>query len=297
MKLTLKEILDLIGLDKKDINQHCIDFFDSCDFSYEIISNTSDEFFKIVKFLDSDNRRIGKDNLLIWEKSWERNLESLDTTAKHFGSKFTFYLDEKFIRFSDINAELNFNRFLSICLFTKYFEGTDNIYEFGSGSGFNLITLSDIFPDKKLFGLDFSKNAIKIVNKVSEMNKLNIESLYFDIINPDNSLKLKTNSAVFTMFSLEQVSNKFYDFILFLLKRKPKICIHIEPIVELLDENIFSDYLSKKFHIQRNYLNRFLPFLQALEINGLIEIIKLKRIKMKRSNNTECVNYIVWKVK
>ena len=29
---------------------------------------------------------------------------------------------------------------------------------------------------------------------------------------------------------------------LFLLKRKPKICIHIEPIVELLDENIFLDY-------------------------------------------------------
>ena len=27
MKLTLKEILDLIGLDKKDINQYCIDFF------------------------------------------------------------------------------------------------------------------------------------------------------------------------------------------------------------------------------------------------------------------------------
>ena len=65
---------------------------------------------------------------------------------------------------------------------------------------------------------DFSKNAIKIVNKVSEMNKLKIESLYFDIINPDNLLKLKTNSAVFTVFSLEQVSNKFYDFILFLLK-------------------------------------------------------------------------------
>ena len=297
MKLTLKEILDLIGFDENDINKYCVDFFNSCDFSYEIISITSYEFFEIVKFLDSDNRRIDENNLLIWEKSWKRNLRSFDVIPGHYDKKFTYNLNGEFVRFNDQNAELNFIKFLSICLFTKYFNGTDNIYEFGSGSGFNLITLSDIFPDKKLFGLDFSKNAIKIVNKVSEMNKLNIESLYFDIINPDNSLKLKTNSAVFTMFSLEQVSNKFYDFILFLLKRKPKICIHIEPIVELLDENIFSDYLSKKFHIQRNYLNRFLPFLQALEINGLIEIIKLKRIKMKRSNNTECVNYIVWKVK
>ena len=67
------------------------------------------------------------------------------------------------------------------------------------------------------------------------------------------------------MFSLEQVSNKFYDFIAFLIKRKPKICIHIEPIVELLDENIFLDYLSKRFHIQRNYLNGLLPFLQILK--------------------------------
>ena len=45
MKLTLKEILDLIGFDENDINKYCVDFFNSCDFSYEIISNTSDEFF------------------------------------------------------------------------------------------------------------------------------------------------------------------------------------------------------------------------------------------------------------
>ena len=297
MKLTLKEILDLIGFDENDINKYCVDFFNSCDFSYEIISNTSDEFFEIVKFLDSDNRRIDENNLLIWEKSWKRNLRSFDVIPGHYDKKFTYNLNGEFVRFNDQNAELNFIKFLSICLFTKYFNGTDNIYEFGSGSGFNLITLSDIFPDKKLFGLDFSKNAIKIVNKVSEMNKLNIESLYFDIINPDNLLKLKTNSAVFTVFSLEQVSNKFYDFILFLLKRKPKICIHIEPIVELLDENIFLDYLSKRFHIQRNYLNGLLPFLQILKKLNYIEILKVKRVKFKRALYTECINYIVWKIK
>ena len=297
MKLTLKEILDLIGFDENDINKYCVDFFNSCDFSYEIISNTSDEFFEIVKFLDSDNRRIDENNLLIWEKSWKRNLRSFDVIPGHYDKKFTYNLNGEFVRFNDQNAELNFIKFLSICLFTKYFNGTDNIYEFGSGSGFNLITLSDIFPDKKLFGLDFSKNAIKIVNKVSEMNKLKIESLYFDIINPDNLLKLKTNSAVFTVFSLEQVSNKFYDFILFLLKRKPKICIHIEPIVELLDENIFLDYLSKRFHIQRNYLNGLLPFLQILKKLNYIEILKVKRVKFKRALYTECINYIVWKIK
>ena len=297
MKLTLKEILDLIGFDENDINKYCGDFFNSCDFSYEIISNTSDEFFEIVKFLDSDNRRIDENNLLIWEKSWKRNLRSFDVIPGHYDKKFTYNLNGEFVRFNDQNAELNFIKFLSICLFTKYFNGTDNIYEFGSGSGFNLITLSDIFPDKKLFGLDFSKNAIKIVNKVSEMNKLKIESLYFDIINPDNLLKLKTNSAVFTVFSLEQVSNKFYDFILFLLKRKPKICIHIEPIVELLDENIFLDYLSKRFHIQRNYLNGLLPFLQILKKLNYIEILKVKRVKFKRALYTECINYIVWKIK
>jgi hypothetical protein len=297
MKLTLKEILDLIGLNKKDINQHCIDFFDSCDFSYEIISNTSDEFFKIVKFLDSDNRRVGMTNLSVWEKSWKRNLESLDTVAKHFVSKFTFCLGKNFIRFNDVNAELNFNRFLSSCLFTKYFSDVDNVYEFGCGSGFNLITLSNLFKNKQLFGSDFSKNAVETVNKVSNIDKLNISATYFDMINPDKSFDLKPNSAVFTMFSLEQISNKFYDFIFFLLKRKPKICIHIEPIVELLDKNIFLDYLSKRFHIQRNYLNGFLPFLKVLENLGYIEILKVKRIKFKRALYTECANYIVWKVK
>ena len=201
------------------------------------------------------------------------------------------------IKFNDKNAEVNFCNFLSTCLFTKYFSEVDNIYEFGSGSGVNLQRLSETFPTKNLFGLDFSQNAIKSLNNFAKINNLNIKSSYFDLINPDISMEMKPNSAVFTEFALEQTSNKFHEFILFLLKRKPEICIHIEPMPELIKDETFSDYLSKKFNRKRNYLNGLVPFLKSLENTGLIEILDLKRVKWKRSTGTECLNYLVWKVK
>ena len=167
----------------------------------------------------------------------------------------------------------------------------------GSGSGGNLQRLSETFPTKNLCGLDFSQNAIKSLNNFAKINNLNIKSSYFDLINPDISMEIKPNSAVFTEFALEQTSNKFHEFILFLLKRKPEICIHIEPMPELIKDETFSDYLSKKFNSKRNYLNGLVPFLKSLENTGLIEILDLKRVKWKRSTGTECLNYLVWKVK
>lgn len=296
IKLTIEQILELTGLE--EVDQDSIDFFNSCDFTYEKINDIDGELLKAIKFIDNDKRNTENGNLELWEKSWERNLLSNETTPFHYNSKnFTYVLDEEFIRFNDKDAEVNFFKFLSTCIYKKYFKNMDNVYEFGSGSGINLRNISDIFPNKNLYGLDFSQNAIKSLNNFSEKNSLKIKSSFFDIINPDNSMKIKSNSVVFTQFTLEQTSNKFHDFILFLLKNKPELCVHIEPMPELIEEKSVSDYLSRKFNYKRNYSNGLVPFLQSLERNGMIEILDLKRVKMKRSNGTECGNYLVWKVK
>jgi hypothetical protein len=89
---------------------------------------------------------------------------------------------------------------------------------------------------------------------------------------------LDENSAVFTSGSIEQLSGRFEAFLQFLLKRSPTICVHVEPTVELYDEDNLVDYLAMKFHRKRGYTIGFLPRLQHLQSEGKIELLKVKRL-------------------
>ena len=44
-----------------------------------------------------------------------------------------------------------------------------------------------------------------------------------------------------------------------------KMVIHVEPIIEFLDDQILTDYLAKSFMINRNYLNGLHTYLKNLE--------------------------------
>jgi hypothetical protein len=109
------------------------------------------------------------------------------------------------------------------------------------------------------------------------MGDNNIHGFNFDFFKPDHSFKLDKNGAVITISALEQTGIKFNRFVNYLLKNKPEICIHIEPIYELLDDNNLMDFLSIKYIQKRNYLWGFLDHLRKLESKGKIKIIKAQR--------------------
>ena len=62
------------------------------------------------------------------------------------------------------------------------------------------------------------------------------------------------------------------------MDKSPDICVHLEPIDELLDETKLIDKLSIDYFRKRNYLNGFLPYLEELEKENKIEIITKQRI-------------------
>jgi len=61
------------------------------------------------------------------------------------------------------------------------------------------------------------------------------------------------------------------------LAQKPAMCIHVEPIAELLNENVLLDNLSCKYFRKRNYLHGFLCGLQELERRGQARIHRTQR--------------------
>src|SRR3989344_3164408 len=95
--------------------------------------------------------------------------------------------------------------------------------------------------------------------------------------NPHKKLKLADNSAIYTLGSLEQVGSNYKAFVSYLLQNKPYICINIEPIAELLDENKLIDNLAIKYFKKRNYLDGYLDYLKRLEKENKITITEVKR--------------------
>lgn len=122
-----------------------------------------------------------------------------------------------------------------------------------------------------------------------------IEPHRFDFFEPDNSFEIKDKSVVYTVAALEQVGDNYKKFINYLLEKKPNICIHFEPISELLDENKLNDLLSIQYFKNRNYLNGFLDYLKLLEQQNKIKIIDQRRI-YSGSYFIEGHSLVVWEV-
>jgi hypothetical protein len=172
----------------------------------------------------------------------------------------------------------------------------DAVYEFGCGTGYHLVALAQRFPDKKIKGLDWAEASRKSVNLLAEKYGLNLEGYVFDFYHPDEYLEIEENSAVITLAALEQVGDQYEKFLRFVLKKKPRLCINVECISELYDENNLIDYLAIRYHRKRRYLDRYLTRLQQLETQGLISIQKVKRTFLGDTCH-EAYTILVWRPK
>ena len=74
------------------------------------------------------------------------------------------------------------------------------------------------------------------------------------------------------------MGENYKDFVNYLIYKKPDLCIHFEPMSEILDQNSLVDKLSVLYFEKRNYLKNYLTYLRELENEGIIEIIKEQRL-------------------
>jgi hypothetical protein len=150
--------------------------------------------------------------------------------------------------------------------------------------------------DVELVIIYWAKSSQELIRQISEDTK--DEKLWgkqFDFFNPDYDFD-DVGDVICTIASLEQTGTNYDKFLDYLLFYKPKLCIHIEPIAELLDINNLLDYLSIEYFKKRNYLSGFLTRLRQLEKEGKIEIIRAQRTYIG-SLFIEGYSVIVWKPK
>ena len=243
---------------------------------------------KIFKTLIApDITKAGAHRLDEWERGWGENLDALDDKASNaldqiipgyfnkynivrWGGRFIQPITEKF--------EKNSLSIILDWLFDRYLRDAQEVYEFGCGTGHNLLRARSVNKNAKLWGLDWTTSSQKIINKLRESGiDKNIYSHNFDYFKPDLEFKLAKNSIVYTVASLEQIGDRWEKFVDYLLNSKPSLCIHVEPIGELLNSEVLLDHLSIEYFKKRNYLFGFLDGLRKLESEGRVKIHREQR--------------------
>jgi hypothetical protein len=232
-----------------------------------------------------DITRTKEENLEAFEKGWGENLESISPgnisleslKPKYFrGSKFLRY-SKKLIITDNLDLEYDLFTLARYLIFNKYLSKAEDIYEFGCGSCQNLLMLSEIFPSKRLYGLDWTNASTRIAGLLSESQNRNIAGIVFDMMAPSPDIVLKPHSAVFTVHALEQLGREYEKLLSFIMTAKPDIVFHYEPIVEFYDHDNLLDYLAVLYSQKRNYLSGFWTALCKLQEQNRIEILESRR--------------------
>ncbi|MDB5036486.1 MAG: hypothetical protein JWQ35_14 [Bacteriovoracaceae bacterium] len=256
-------------------------------FKYESLSpqERDDCLKRFVESLSRDLVKAGAERHEQWHQGWAENLNSIADTSevekiipKYFDKYNIVRWRQEWVKPRSPKFEYQMLAVIQDWLFDKYLRDVSHIYEFGCGTGHNLFRARAVNSKAELWGLDWAASSQEIIKKLNAdgVDK-NIFGHNFDYFNPDQSFEIAPNSAVVTVASLEQVGNKFDAFLDYLIEKKPKFCIHIEPIAELLDQNNLLDYLSVEYFKKRNYLSGFLTSLRKHEADGKLKIIRAQR--------------------
>ena len=273
------------------------------EFKYQILDGHERErvFLRVLRTLAEDLEVAGPARQGRWEMGWAENLRAFVESDYDIAKLVPKYnrrneimrLDGEYIQPVDAYFETNFVKVFRLWLFGTWLSETDNIYEFGCGTGYHLATLAERFPDKTLHGLDWAESSLEILRILKKERGYNLSAERFNMLSPNFEYGLKKSSAVFTAGSLEQLGGNSGLFVDYLLKAQPDICVHWEPLMELYGQDSLFDYVAAEYSLKRGYLQGFVPRLQQLEKEGQVEILQIGRTLGSLFHDG--YSYLVWR--
>lgn len=285
MKISVEDFEEILELKLSDEAKKLVN---DKNFEYEFADSEEHNLglIKFVNFLTEYKKESGPEYQEIWEKGWQENLDSFVSTGELSDLIPKFVRKKELIRFKgrwispvDAEFETNFVMVMRDAIFRQNFCDSSSIWEFGSGTGLNLVHLSKILPNKKLFGCDWAKPSVQILEELNKKLDLDIHGFQFDLFHPNNQFleEISENSGLFTIGTMEQLGQNYQPILDFILDSHFKRIVHIETNFELYDENNFLDYLSKKYIVKRNWLRGYFSTLKDMEKLGKIKIIQERK--------------------
>jgi len=305
IEISTSEFLSSFGA--KKLSQHCLDLIKKHDFQLsKIEGNERDQLIlSVVDRIFKDKQIVGaSDRTDTWYNGWAENLEAFRLQPnseeallpKFVRSKKPIRWQQEYWMPENEQFEKSYIDVLRAYVFTEFMEDCDTIYEFGAGTGHNLVAASSIFPMKKMFGTDFVQSAVDLIREVGEAKGIDLKSEIFNMLEPNQNLKLENGSGVLTFGALEQLAGKLDNVFDYFLSQSAGIYVHIEPAIEFYDETVLEDYLASMFQGRRGYSAGLIAKLEGLEKQGSIELLECRRLGFG-SLMMEGYNLFVWKRK
>ena len=284
-RLTAADFEEAFG---EPLSQFVKDKIAACDLSYHTLDTHERDnvIMSIMNTLSSSEvKKSGAHRINDWIYGWGQNRDEFAQTShfqslvpKYFG-KFPYVRwQQDFIRPVNRSFEYNTVKILQYWIFEKHFANLSNVHEFGCGTGHNLFRVQEVNDTAAVAGLDWASSSQDNIKKIDEVYNKNFGCHNFDFFNVDTEYNMGDNSGAYTFAALEQVGGSHTEFLNYLVSQKPSVCVHIEPIGEMLNpEHNFVDYLSVQYFKKRNYLDGFMRTLHDMQAQGTIEIIQQQR--------------------
>ena len=284
---------------------HVYTMLENFNLEYEDLSKeeTDQVIIKILKTLDQPPVAAGEHRSDQWDDGWRENLENYkqshiaaDLIPKYHGKYNVYRWNGRFIKSKIPQFDYKIHICFVDAILNYYLKKCENIYEFGCGPAYHLLRFNERNPKTKLCGCDWAPSSQNIIKELNRPNLIGQNFNFYEPFLNEPNYKFERHTGIYTVAALEQVGDKFKKFVDYLIYTKPDVCVHMEPVDELLNPNNLLDYLSIQYFRKRNYLNKFLPYLESLEKEGKIQIIEQTRI-FSGSLCIEGHSLIVWKVK
>lgn len=261
---------------------------ETSDLTYDVLSPAERDAYliEVVEELMKPNVvKAGPHRQADWETGWGENLAILQRgtpaeaiVPRYHGKRSLVRWRQEVVRPLEPLFDYRIHTIIVDWAIDTFLKDVGNLYEFGCGPAYHLLRARQFNPATKLVGLDWATASQKIIGEIAARGiETNIQGFHFDFFKPDYSIKMPPGSGIYTVAALEQVGANFEPFLQFLLEKRPAVCVHLEPIDELMDSGNLIDRLSVLYSRKRNYLNGFLPRLRRLQEEGVVTIHKEQR--------------------
>ena len=266
------------------LREQCLD----ADLRYEELTDEERDSY-ILEVVDvltrNDLSAAGEHRLPEWDEGWSENLEAFRRTQNleslvpgYHGKHRLLHWKQRIIRPLVPYFDYRIHCLIVDWAVETYLCHVDALYEFGCGPAYHLLRARHYNPKARLVGLDWAKASQSIISEIVASGiEANLEGRNFNLYEPDYSLDFAPNSGVLTVAALEQVGESFEPFLQFLLQKNPAVCVHLEPIDELMDQKHLIDKLSVLYCRKRNYLKGFLTRLRQLQDQNRVKIHREQR--------------------
>lgn len=304
--LRVRDFTEAFGAEEGEVACYCGELLETLDFRYKECTPEAREalFLDAIKKYDHAELSVsGSHRLNDWRAGWGEILQEFLASGGDLKAlvpkdlrpnRPLRYRGNYILPLTD-SFEHDFALVFRYWLFKKYCKDYPNIYEFGCGTGQNLAVMAGLFPEKRFFGMDWVPESQELLKSIARTYEWQIEGHRFDLFEPTNDLEILHNSLVYTSCAMEQLGGDYGRFLHYLLAKKPSLCVNVECIQELYDEDTLYDYVALRYHRRRNYLGDFLTRLRALEQEKVVEIIATKRTGFG-SLYHEGYMYVIWKI-